>query len=136
MVAGGGPIGLAAAIALARLGNEVHLVAPLTPPLDDRRTVALLAASWGLLEELGWTREAHRHRSTCSNADCRCDRQSVPNAAGDIQGGEVGLEAFGWNIPLVSLISQLEALAAAQPRMTRHAAMVTGARTVTATASK
>jgi 2-octaprenyl-6-methoxyphenol hydroxylase len=41
---------------------------------------------------------------------------------------EVGLEAFGWNIPLVSLISQLEALAAAQPQLTRHAAMVTGAR--------
>lgn len=128
-IAGGGPIGLAAAIALSRCGYQVDLIAPLAPPVDDRRTVALLAASWRFLEEIGLARDALADTAPLAT-------MQIVDATGSLfrtppvtfRASEIGLDAFGWNIPLVSLIAELESLAAGQPGITRHDTRVTSAR--------
>ncbi|MGL9672058.1 FAD-dependent oxidoreductase, partial [Lactiplantibacillus plantarum] len=51
-IVGAGPVGLAAALALATEGRSVALLGPLATPRDGR-TVALLDSSWRLLAELG-----------------------------------------------------------------------------------
>jgi 2-octaprenyl-6-methoxyphenol hydroxylase len=128
-VVGGGPIGLCAAIALARQGQQVHLIAPATPPVDDRRTVALLAASWSFLEAIGLPRHAltvTAPLATMQIVDATGSLFRTPPVT--FRASEVGLEAFGWNIPLVSLVAELEALAARQPAIIRHDTRITAAR--------
>ncbi len=51
VVVGGGPAGLVTAIALAKAGADVALIAPPAP--DDHRTSALLAGSMQLLHDIG-----------------------------------------------------------------------------------
>lgn len=114
-VVGGGPAGLTAALSLARAGVATRLLAPphRVGGGPDRRTAALFTGSIELLRNLGvW--DALR-------ADCApilgiriVDDTGALLRAPDIlfTASEVGLEAFGWNVPNSSLISTL--LAAAQ----------------------
>ncbi|MBV9529528.1 MAG: UbiH/UbiF family hydroxylase [Bradyrhizobium sp.] len=108
-VVGGGPVGLSTAIALAKAGSNTVLIAH-HAPYADNRTTALLGGSIGFLQDLSvWE---------------RCREQAAPLAAMrlvDDTGrlirapevcfcpGEIGLEAFGYNIENHVLVAALEA---------------------------
>jgi 2-octaprenyl-6-methoxyphenol hydroxylase len=112
-IVGGGPVGLTAAIALAGAGVETALVAkPAGAP--DNRTTALLASSVTALDTLGvWQR-------------CRADAaplriMRIIDDTGRLlrapevhfAAGEIGLDAFGYNIENRYLLAALEARARA-----------------------
>lgn len=97
-VVGGGPTGLAAALLAARLGRSVALVAPPRP--GDQRTSALFVGALDLLRQLGtWEQVA------AGAAPLKAIR--VVDATGRMArapevlfaASEIGLEAFGYNVP-------------------------------------
>jgi 2-octaprenyl-6-methoxyphenol hydroxylase len=118
-VVGGGPAGLTAAIALAGARVPTALVAPPPAPVDNR-TTALLAGSVNALEAIGvWSR-------------CRADAAPlrVMRIVDDtdrlwrapevrFEAGEIGLEAFGWNVENRHLLAALEARASQIPDLVR-----------------
>ncbi len=98
IVVGGGPAGLAAALAVAGLGRSVVLLAPDRPA--DERTTALLAGSAALFERLGvWPaiRAAAAPLRQIRIVDASGGLIRAPEAL--FRAEEIGLEAFGYNIP-------------------------------------
>ncbi len=112
-VVGGGPAGLAAAIALADAGARVALVAP-RPNFDDWRTTALLGDSVDFLERHGvWSGlrgvAAPLRRMRLIDVSDRLFR--APDVSFDAR--EIGRELFGYNIangPLVAALSDAVAV--------------------------
>ncbi|SCM73660.1 2-octaprenyl-3-methyl-6-methoxy-1,4-benzoquinol hydroxylase protein UbiF [uncultured Pleomorphomonas sp.] len=112
-VVGGGPAGLAAAIALADAGARVALVAP-RPGVDDWRTTALLGGSVDFLERHGvWAGlravAAPLKRMRLVDASGRLFR--APDVAFDAR--EIGRELYGYNVangPLVAALSDAVAV--------------------------
>src|ERR1700761_7882261 len=118
-VIGGGPAGVAAAIALARSGARAALIARRVPYADNR-TTALLGATVDFLDRLEvWP---------------RCRDQAAPLQTMRLGGGtgrlirapevkfssqEIGLDQFGYNIENRSLMVPLEARAAELTNLTR-----------------
>ena len=98
VVVGGGLVGLAAAVAVAKAGLEtLHLVPKGSP---DRRTSALMQPSVDYLHSAGLVRdpEAIGHPLTqirIIDATSRLVR--APETLFDA--AEIGLAAFGWNFP-------------------------------------
>ncbi|WGD48548.1 UbiH/UbiF family hydroxylase [Bradyrhizobium sp. CB1650] len=118
-VIGGGPAGLAAAIALAEAGVRTALVAR-RAPYADNRTTALLGASVDLLEALGvWPR--------CKDKAAALEVMRLVDDTGRLIRApevrfschEIGLEAFGYNIDNRSLMLALEERAAEFPELVR-----------------
>jgi 2-octaprenyl-6-methoxyphenol hydroxylase len=110
-VIGGGPAGLTAAIALAGAGVETVLVAR-PPDHGDNRTTALLASSVTALDTLGvWQRcraDAAPLR-TLRLIDDTSRLLRAPEVC--FSAGEIGLDAFGYNIENRFLLAALEARA-------------------------
>jgi len=107
-VIGGGPAGLVAAIALATAGVDTLLIAP--PAEPDHRTTALLAGSVTALETLGvWPdcvpQAAPLRKIRLVDATQRLIR--APEVL--FAAGEIGLDAFGYNIENKHLVAALEA---------------------------
>src|SRR5579862_1467439 len=107
-VIGGGPAGLVAAIALATAGIDTLLIAP--PAEPDHRTTALLAGSVTALETLGvWPdcvpQAAPLRKIRLVDATQRLIR--APEVL--FAAGEIGLDAFGYNIENKHLVAALEA---------------------------
>lgn len=108
IVAGTGPAGLAAALALARIGARVILVGPV-PPGDDQRTTALMRPALAVLERLGIL-----GRLRGSAAPLRAMR--IVDATGRLvrspvvtfRAAEIGEESFGLNIPNRDLNAALQ----------------------------
>ena len=110
-IVGGGPVGLTAAIALAEAGVEVALIAP--KPADDHRTTALLAGSVTALDTLGiWARcrELAAPLRVMRLVDVTARLIRAPEVS--FSAGEIGLEAFGYNIENRNLLAALDARAA------------------------
>ena len=108
IVAGGGPAGLSAGLALAAQGLEVTIVDPLEDPGDDRRTSALMTASVTMLRELGvWQRcvDAAAPLKTMRIIDDTGRLFRAPTVA--FEAREIGEPAFGWNVPNAALVSAL-----------------------------
>ncbi len=107
VVAGGGPAGLAAAALLAREGVATALVAP--APAEDPRTVALMQPSIQLLRYLGiWPGTLEGQTAPLRKLRIVDDTGSLFTApALDFACEELGLGAFGWNIPLSLLLPAL-----------------------------
>ncbi len=108
IVAGGGPAGLSAALALGRSGASVRVVDPVAKPTDDRRTSALMVASIALLDELGvW--------ADCAGKAAPLERMRIIDDTGrlfraptvEFSADEIGEQAFGWNIPNSVLVAAL-----------------------------
>ncbi|MBR0740935.1 UbiH/UbiF family hydroxylase [Bradyrhizobium liaoningense] len=118
-VIGGGPAGLAAAIALAQAGARTALVARRVPYADNR-TTALLGASVELLETLDvWSR--------CKDKAAALEVMRLVDDTGRLFRApevrfschEIGLDAFGYNIDNRSLMLALEERAAELPHLVR-----------------
>ncbi len=121
LVAGGGPVGLAAALLLDRPPHRVTLVAPPRHG-DDRRTSALMAGSISLLERLGIWEQLRADAAplrTLRIVDGTRRLIRAPEVAFDAS--EIGLDAFGYNILNATLVPALEAgLAASRVRRLPH----------------
>ena len=118
-VIGGGPAGLAAAIALAETGANTALIAR-RAPYADNRTTALLGGSVDLLQQLEvWPRckdSAEPLRAMRLVDDTgRLIRAPEVRFSCD----EIGLDAFGYNIENPVLIAALEERAAELSSLTR-----------------
>src|SRR5882762_10421716 len=119
VVIGGGPAGLAAAIAMAETGAKTALLAR-RAPYADNRTTALLGASTDLLERLDvWRR--------CSGQAAALQTMRLVDDTGRLirapevrfSAQEIGLEQFGYNIDNRALITALEQRAAELSGLTR-----------------
>ena len=118
-VIGGGPAGLAAAIALASTGAGTALLARRVPYADNR-TTALLGTSTELLERLDvWSR--------CQDKAAALRTMRLVDDTGRLirapevrfTSDEIGLDQFGYNIDNRSLMVALEARAAELSNLTR-----------------
>lgn len=118
-VVGAGPAGLAAALVLARQGLGVSLIGPPANP-SDTRTTALLDGSLEILRRAGVDVAASGKAAPLRVMSIVDATQRLIRArAVAFQAAEIGLEAFGWNIPNVDLNDLLEAAVSAQTGLSR-----------------
>jgi 2-octaprenyl-6-methoxyphenol hydroxylase len=118
-VIGGGPAGLAAAIATAQAGARTALVARRVPYADNR-TTALLGASIDLLEQLDVWRRCRDHAAALEVMRLVDDTGRLIRAPEvRFAAHEIGREAFGYNIDNRSLMLALEERAAELPDLVR-----------------
>jgi len=118
-VVGGGPAGLATAIALAQAGVNTALVARRSPYADNR-TTALLGGSVDFLQSLDVWR-----RCSADSAPLRVMRlvddthRLIRSPEVKFSSDEIGMEAFGSNIENRLLMIAMEARAAELPNLVR-----------------
>ncbi len=110
MVVGSGPAGLSAALALAEVGAEVVLVGPPAPPQQaaDTRTAALFTGSVAMLANLGvWpsVQDVSAPLRAIRIIDDTGRLMRAPEVL--FEAHEIGLEAFGWNVPNAALTDAL-----------------------------
>jgi 2-octaprenyl-6-methoxyphenol hydroxylase len=118
-VIGGGPAGLAAAIALAQSGASVALIAR-RAPYSDNRTTALLGGSVDFLRQLDVWRRCEDQAAALSTMRLVDDTGRLIRAPEvRFSSGEIGLDAFGYNIENRILMAALEARAAELAGLTR-----------------
>lgn len=112
LVAGAGPAGLAAAALLAREGLPCILVGPEAP--DDPRTIALMAPSIKLLAHVGaWNDDLAQRSAPLRHLHINDDTGNLIEAPPlRFAATELGLEAFGYNVPLNVLVPALRAVLA------------------------
>jgi 2-octaprenyl-6-methoxyphenol hydroxylase len=118
-VIGGGPAGLAAAIAIAQTGATTALVARRSPYADNR-TTALLGGSVDFLGSIDvWPR--CRDQAAALQAIRLVDDTGRLIRAPEVRfsAGEIGLDEFGYNIENRLLVAALEQRAAELPALTR-----------------
>lgn len=116
---GGGPAGLTAAVALASARVPTVLIAPPAAPVDNR-TTALLAGSVNALETIGVWSHCRAHAAplrVMRIVDDTARLWRAPEVRFDA--GEIGLEAFGWNIENRHLVAALDARAREIPDLVR-----------------
>jgi 2-octaprenyl-6-methoxyphenol hydroxylase len=122
IVVGGGPAGLAAALALAATGLTTRLAAGPHRPGGhdrDRRTAALFAGSIELLRNLGVWDACAPHCAPLKAIRLVDDTGRFLKAPEvTFHASEAGLEAFGYNVPNGILLDALMARAAAAEGLT------------------
>jgi 2-octaprenyl-6-methoxyphenol hydroxylase len=118
-VVGGGPAGLSAAIALAETGAKTALIAR-RAAYADNRTTALLGASVDFLRELAVWRRCEDKAAALQTMRLVDDTGRLIRAPEvRFAAGEIGIEAFGYNIENRILMEALEARAAELPGLIR-----------------
>lgn len=106
-IVGAGLAGQIAAIALARSGRDVALIAPKNDKVDNR-TTALMDQSIRFLDRLGlWSaiEPSAARLSTMQIIDGTDRLLRAPTVA--FRSSEIGLPAFGWNMPNGALLKAL-----------------------------
>lgn len=107
-VIGGGPVGLAAAIALRQAGARTALVAR-QMPYADNRTTALLGDSVAFLQSLGVWAHCQAHSASMQVMRLVDDTGRLIRAPDmRFSSDELGLEAFGHNIANRDLLAAME----------------------------
>lgn len=120
-VVGGGLAGSIAAVALSRGGRRVALIAPQAGS-RDQRTTALMDQSLRMMERFGlWdaVRTSAAPLSTMQIIDGTKRLLRAPVVA--FRSAEIGLEAFGYNMPNSALMDVLSAAVSAEPNITAFA---------------
>ena len=117
LVSGAGLAGVSAALALAHAGQRVTLVGPIdTRPTT--RTVALLDGSMRFYEVLGLREKLEAQGSPLRVMRIVDDTGSLfRGSPSEFDAGEIGLEAFGWNIENGLLLDILTRAARADSRI-------------------
>ena len=111
-VIGGGPVGLATAIALAQSGARTALIAR-RAPYGDNRTTALLGGSVGFLRQVEVWPRCEDHAAPLRTMRLVDDTGRLIRAPEvRFSSSEIGLDAFGYNIENRVLVAALEARAA------------------------
>ncbi|MGD9479044.1 UbiH/UbiF family hydroxylase [Shinella sp. G-2] len=126
-VVGAGLAGSLAALALAESGRSVALIAP-PARAGDGRTTALMDQSIAFLKTLGLWDDIAPHAAaleTMQILDGTSRLLRAPPVA--FRAGEVGLEAFGYNIPNAPFLTVLDARIAAHQGIARLENGVTAA---------
>ncbi|MGF9763126.1 UbiH/UbiF family hydroxylase [Microvirga sp. 0TCS3.31] len=125
-VVGAGAVGFSAALAFARDGFRTVLVGGLDTRRDGR-TVALLNGSVRFLEALGaW--------SLIVNEAAPLETMRIVDDTGSLfrpppasfRAGEIGLDAFGWNVENATLVEKLAEAARAYENLTHVPEFATG----------
>ncbi len=119
-VIGGGPAGLAAAIAVAQTGASVALVARKIPYADNR-TTALLGGSIDFLQGLDVWRRCEASAAALRVMRLVDDTGRLIRAPEvRFSADEIGVDAFGYNIENRALMAAMEARAAELDNLTRY----------------
>jgi len=129
LVAGTGPVGLAAALALADLGGSVILVGP-PPSPTDQRTTALMRPAVSFLEGLGLAealRDVAAPLSTMRIVDAT--NRLIRSPAVTFRAAEIGEEFFGLNIPNAALNAALASKVREKDNIAWHEEIIGGWRT-------
>ena len=106
-IVGGGMAGSVAALSLARLGRRVALLAP-PAAVEDKRTTALMDQSIRFMERLGlWDRIAPSAAALSTMRIIDGTNRLLRAPTVSFRSSEVGLEAFGYNIPNAALLAVL-----------------------------
>lgn len=120
-VVGGGLSGSVAALALARAGRKVALIAPPSEKTDER-TTALMDQSIRFLERLGVWEDIAASAAPLSMMQIIDGTKRLLRApTAQFRAQDVGLYAFGYNIPNRALSETLDAAVAAEPNISRIA---------------
>lgn len=107
-VVGGGPVGLATAVALAQADIRVALIAS-RKPYPDNRTTALLRGSVEFLQRIGvWERCDGKAAALRTMRLVDDTRRLIRAPEVRFVSDEIGLDAFGYNIENRELLSALE----------------------------
>ena len=107
IISGAGPAGLATAILLAQDGVKTALIAP--PAVEDLRTTALMQPAIQLLKFIGiWPGEITAHCAPLKRLHLVDDTGTMVAAPKiEYAASELGLEEFGFNVPLALLCPAL-----------------------------
>jgi 2-octaprenyl-6-methoxyphenol hydroxylase len=112
IVVGAGPAGLAAGLAFAHLGLRAAVVGPVSDP-NDGRTAALFEGSIELLRRIGAWDNLKDHSEPLKAIrliDATGGLLRAPEVT--FWAHEIGLDAFGYNVPTGGLTVALESVAA------------------------
>lgn len=125
VVAGAGPVGMMAALAVARSGRPVTLIGP-APQSTDRRTTALMSPALQFLGELGVldqvvAKAAPLKAMRIVDGTSRLIRSPVVT----FRAAEIGEDWFGLNVPNVHLNAALEEAVTAEPAINWRRSTVT-----------
>ncbi|MGK9050902.1 UbiH/UbiF family hydroxylase [Xaviernesmea oryzae] len=116
-VVGAGLAGSVAALALARAGRKVALIAPASEKADER-TTALMDQSIRFLERLGLWEDIAPSAAPLSIMQIIDGTKRLLRApAAQFRAMDVGLYAFGYNIPNRALSGTLDAAVSAEPNI-------------------
>jgi len=120
LVIGTGPVGYVAALALAQSGQAVALIGPKAALQRDGRTVALLDSSVEMLKSLGVWDSVSVKAAPLALMRIIDDTGSLFRAPPvTFKASELKLDAFGYNIELVDLVSILAEAVSNHSEITR-----------------
>lgn len=126
LVAGDGLAGLTAALALLQAGFAVEMCAPPSRPADGR-TTALLDHSVEVLKSLGVWQDAQAHAAPLRTMRIiDATRRLIRAPQTDFVSGEIGLDAFGYNVENKALSAIIRRQIEAHPHFTLTPLRVSG----------
>ena len=118
-VVGGGLAGFIAALALARAGRSVALIAP-DPEKSDFRTTALMDQSVRFMERLGlWERVSPDAAGLATMQIIDGTERLIRAPIAKFRSSDIGIPAFGYNFVNATLLAALADAVAAEPNITR-----------------
>jgi 2-octaprenyl-6-methoxyphenol hydroxylase len=118
-VVGEGLAGSVAALALARAGRKVTLIAPLAER-SDRRTTALMDQSIHFVDSLGlWEKLAPSSAALSTMQILDGTKRLFRAPPAQFRAADLGLAAFGYNIPNAALSAVLSQALSDEPNVTR-----------------
>ncbi|EFL90339.1 2-octaprenyl-6-methoxyphenyl hydroxylase [Ahrensia sp. R2A130] len=124
---GGGLTGLIATAVLAQAGHEVHLVAPKAASKDGR-TTAMLNPTVEMLDAAGLWDGIEEHSAALKTMRLIDGSKRLLRAPiTDFEAAEVGLDAFGHNVPNNLMCERVEQVFTNMANVQRHAALVSAA---------
>jgi 2-octaprenyl-6-methoxyphenol hydroxylase len=121
-VIGGGLAGMVAAVALARGGRNVALIAP-PAQREDRRTTALMDQSIRFLDRLTlWEKLQPSTAALTSMRIIDGTNRLLRAPPTTFRSADIGFDAFGYNFPNAALMEVLEAATSAEGNITSFTA--------------